>query len=81
MGRNVRSGRGEIDLLARIDGRLVAVEVKTRHGVDPRIQMTDTKSQRLRSAVARLRPRPTRIDVVAVLLDERGVTIRWVRGG
>ena len=80
MARNVRAGRGEIDLLARIDGRLVAVEVKTRRGVDPRVQMTDAKSERVRSAVARLRPRPSRIDVVAVLLDERGATVRWVRG-
>jgi Holliday junction resolvase-like predicted endonuclease len=80
VARNVRSGRGEIDLLARIDGRLVAVEVKTRRGVDPRVQMTDTKSERLRAAVSRLRPRPERVEVVAVLFDDRGATVRWVRG-
>ncbi|MCJ7780611.1 MAG: YraN family protein, partial [Acidimicrobiia bacterium] len=32
LDRNVRVGRDEIDLIARIDGRVVAIEVKTGLG-------------------------------------------------
>ncbi|MEX1207421.1 MAG: YraN family protein [Acidimicrobiia bacterium] len=77
---NVRSGRGEIDLLVRVDGRVVAVEVKTRVNVDPLTQMTELKHDRLRRAAHHANPRPTRIDVIAVMFDTTGATIRWVRG-
>jgi Holliday junction resolvase-like predicted endonuclease len=77
---NLRAGRGEIDLLMRLDGRVVAVEVKTRIGVDPLTQMTELKRDRLRRAAYQARPRPTRIDVIAVMFDTTGATIRWVRG-
>jgi Holliday junction resolvase-like predicted endonuclease len=80
LASNLRSGRGEIDLLIAVGGRVVAVEVKTRTGEDPLIQLTSEKAGRMWAAAARLRPRPSRIDVVAVRFDRSGVTIRWVPG-
>jgi len=77
---NLRAGPGEIDLLVAIGGRVVAVEVKTRVGEDPLIQLTGEKERRMWEAASRLRPRPSRIDVVAVRLDRRGATVRWVQG-
>ena len=78
MAANRRSGRGEIDLLVRMDGRLVAVEVKTRVGVEPMRHLTDQKRDRMRRAARRAAA--DRIDVVTVMLDREGAAIRWVRG-
>ncbi|MBI5156775.1 MAG: YraN family protein [Acidimicrobiia bacterium] len=80
MASNLRSGQGEIDLLVVIGGRVVAVEVKSRIGEDPLIQLTSEKERRMREAAAAVRPRPWRIDVVAVRFDRSGITIRWVPG-
>jgi Holliday junction resolvase-like predicted endonuclease len=77
---NLRSGPGEVDLLVSFGGAVVAVEVKTRIGEDPLIQVTAEKERRMWEAASRLRPRPERIDVVAVRFDGSGVTIRWVPG-
>jgi Holliday junction resolvase-like predicted endonuclease len=76
----VRSGRGEIDLLVWVEGRLVAVEVKTRVGEDPLVQLTEEKRRRMRQAANRLDPPPARIDLVTVRVEPAGVTIRWLRG-
>jgi Holliday junction resolvase-like predicted endonuclease len=76
---NRRSGPGEIDLLVHADGRVVAVEVKTRIGADPLVQMTREKRSRMREAASMARPRPSRIDLVTVMFDSSGATIRWVR--
>ncbi len=80
MGRNVRAGRGEIDLLMRMHSRLVAVEVKTRVGADPRPAYTAEKADHVREAVRRLQPRPSRVDLVAVELTTQGAAIRWIPG-
>jgi Holliday junction resolvase-like predicted endonuclease len=77
---NLRSGPGEVDLLVSFRGVVVAVEVKTRVREDPLIQVTAEKERRMWEAASRLRPRPGRIDVVAVRFDGSGVTIRWVPG-
>ncbi len=79
MASNVRSGKGEIDLLVDIGGRIVAVEVKTRVGEDPLSQLTRDKERSMWEAASRLRPRPMRIDVIAVRLDRGGATIRWIQ--
>ena len=80
MGRNVRAGPGEIDLLARWGSTLVAVEVKTRLGRDPRESFTPDKARRVRATIGRLYPRPRRLDLVAVELSAAGAEIRWVPG-
>ena len=79
MASNLRGGKGEIDLLVTIGGRIVAVEVKTRVGEDPLIQLTRDKERSMWEAANRLRPRPGRIDVVAVRLDRAGATVHWIQ--
>ncbi len=82
--RNWRCRQGEIDIVA-LDGRtLVVVEVKTRSSLafgDPLEGVTDAKLARLcrlagawRSAHPAMRGRPTRIDLVGIVLPRRGTT-------
>ena len=80
VGRNVRAGRGEIDLLVRMDSTLVAVEVKTRVGTDPRRAYTVEKSDHVWETARRLTPRPRRVDLVAIELTSGGAGIRWIPG-
>ncbi len=79
-GRNVRSGRGEIDLLAVVGGRRVAVEVKTRaHGSgDPLDGFGPDKAARVRRAAAALDPPVHRVDLVTVTVTGDGVAVRWL---
>ncbi len=76
--RNVRVGRDEIDLVARIDGHTVAVEVKTGlgPGTRPWENFDDDKNARIRRAARALSIR--RIDLIAVELTNDGVAIRWL---
>jgi putative endonuclease len=80
LDRNVRVGRDEIDLIARIDGHVVAIEVKTGlgSGTRPWENFDADKSARIRRAARALSIR--RIDLVAVELTGYGVTIRWLPG-
>lgn len=59
---------------------MVAVEVKARVGEEPLIQLTERKAASMRAAAARLRPRPSRIDLVTVRLEPEGALVRWLRG-
>lgn len=81
MARNPRQGRGEIDLLARLGGEVVAVEVKTRRAggnMDPAEAFDLAKAARVRKVAAGLRPPAFRVDLVTVVVGDDGVTIRWV---
>ena len=79
LARNVRVGRGEIDLIIRDHGVVVAVEVKT--GATPMDQFTDDKIAVVRAAMRRLQPPPRRLDLVTVTTPRGGrVTVRWYRG-
>jgi putative endonuclease len=80
VGRNVRSARGEIDVVADIDGVRVAVEVKSRLGAadDPVEAFHAAKAARVRAAAARLHPPVHRVDFIGVTLGREAVTIRWV---
>ncbi|MBT8217123.1 MAG: YraN family protein [Acidimicrobiia bacterium] len=78
IGRNLRAGRGEIDILARWGHTVVAVEVKTRRGGDPLLAFTPAKEQRVRAAMALVRPAPHRLDLVTVAVSASGVDIRWL---
>ncbi len=81
VGRNLRVGRNEIDLLAEIDGQRVAIEVKTGaswHGAsDPVGNFDDVKAQRVRDAAQALRPAAMRVDLICVTVGRSGVAIRW----
>ncbi len=75
IGRNVRTARGEIDLVARDGGTWVFVEVKARRGTGAAggLEAVDARKQRRLSrlaldfmARAGLTEAPARFDVVAV---------------
>ncbi|QQM40540.1 YraN family protein [Streptomyces liliifuscus] len=90
--RNWRSGRaGEIDIVARDGDALVVCEVKTRRTgtyEHPMAAVTPVKAQRLRGLAERwlqehggAPPGGVRIDVVGVLLPDRGApVVEHVRG-
>ncbi|MEE8497435.1 MAG: YraN family protein [Acidimicrobiia bacterium] len=74
----MRAGRGEIDLIIRDGGVVVAVEVKM--GAAPMEQFTDHKIAAVRAAMRRLQPTPRRLDLVTVNPHAGRVTVRWYRG-
>ncbi|MFQ5555863.1 MAG: YraN family protein [Acidimicrobiia bacterium] len=84
LDRNLRSGRGEIDVLGvdRHDA-VVAFEVKTivseDAGADPLASADSVKLAAVRRAAAALTPPVWRVDVVGVVLGEEGATFRWLR--
>ncbi|MDT0568327.1 YraN family protein [Streptomyces sp. DSM 3412] len=90
--RNWRGGRtGEIDIVARDGDALVVCEVKTRRAGPfghPMAAVTTTKAERLRGLAERWLqehggspPGGVRIDVVGVVLPDRGApVVEHVRG-
>lgn len=91
LATNVRLGRGEIDIVARRAGLLVAVEVRTRGPralAGPFASVTLTKRKRCRSALEALWKdhehdptiRRVRFDVAAVYLDRVPVEIEIAEG-
>jgi putative endonuclease len=90
LDRNWRCELGEIDLVLRDGAVLVFCEVKTRSSVafgHPLEAVRPDKGARLRRLAARwvdehdVRPREIRIDLVGVLLSERGpAEVEHVRG-
>ena len=78
IGRNLRAGRGEIDLLARWGRTVAAIEVKTRLEADPLPAFTPAKEQRVRQAMAVVRPVSHRLDLITVRVTSSGVDIRWL---
>ena len=82
---NYRCSRGEVDIIARCEDTLVAIEVRTkksRQFGSPEESITPAKMERLRSAIAQYwqthdnLPLSWRIDVVAIELDARGQVSR-----
>ena len=84
VGRNVRVGRDEIDLLLDIDGRRVVVEVKSAidNGSSPRPEenFDENKATRIRRAARNLDTPVQRIDLVTVVIGVDGVAVRWLPG-
>ncbi|NOY56478.1 MAG: hypothetical protein GXP34_10895 [Actinobacteria bacterium] len=83
--RNVRVGRGEIDLVVERAGTRVAVEVKsswigdrTVDGKDPLDAFDEAKATQVWSLARHLDVR--RVDLVAIAFSVEGVQIRWVPG-
>jgi putative endonuclease len=83
--RNVRSGRGEIDLIAREGDMVVFVEVKLRSGADtaaPLLAVNAKKREDVARAATRwlqahgLTDRPVRFDVIGVTLEGDGTRLR-----
>lgn len=86
LARNVRVGRGEVDIVARIGDETAVVEVRSRWAVgkkgspDPVDAFDAGKAQQVKRLAVRLPShlRTTRVDLIAVRFGERGVEIRWV---
>lgn len=85
MDRNVRSGRGEIDLIAREGDTIVFVEVKLRTGTDtaaPLAAVNWKKREDVARAATRwlqargLTDRPVRFDVVGITWEADGSRLR-----
>lgn len=81
VGRNIRCGRHEIDIIARRGDTLVFVEVRTRADMDPVPPEDTVNAQKRRHILSAARwyisrhPEPDvyyRFDVVAVILPENG---------
>lgn len=77
--RNVAIGRGEVDIVAQIGTTRTAVEVKTAVGPDarPADAFDEAKARQVRSLARCLDPPARRVDLVTVVLDHAGATIRW----
>jgi putative endonuclease len=80
LDRNLRVGRGEIDLLVRLDGERVAVEVKTalEGGDRPEENFDAAKERHVRTAARSLTPPVWRVDLIAVVLGKAGASVRWL---
>lgn len=78
LGRNLRVGRGEVDLVVDFGTQRAVVEVKTIQtgGLDdPTYAFTDAKAQQVRRLARQIGIR--RVDLIAVSVDSGGVGIRW----
>ncbi|MCQ4210551.1 YraN family protein [Streptomyces longispororuber] len=97
LARNWRAGRlGEIDIVARDGDAIVVCEVKTRRGrrgadgafQHPMAAITPVKARRLRDLAERwvqehggAPPGGVRIDVIGILLPDRGAArVEYARG-
>jgi putative endonuclease len=79
VARNVRVGRGELDIVVAFGQQRVAVEVKTAQtgGLDdPAYAFTEHKAAQVRRLARRLGI--TRVDLVAITMGSSGVDIRWM---
>jgi Holliday junction resolvase-like predicted endonuclease len=77
--RNARVGRGEIDLLAIIDGERAAVEVKTviaSASSDPIFNFNADKENQVRALASCLEI--WRIDYLGLELSPDGVMVHWL---
>ncbi len=79
LARNLRVGRGEIDLLIGLAGERVAVEVKTSVASsvgDPIYHFDDAKQHQVRALAQQ--QGVYRVDYVGVELSAQGATVRWL---
>jgi len=78
VARNVELTQGEIDLIVEIAGESAVVEVRTarREDIAPEL-VSFAKESQVRRLAAMLDPPVFRVDVVAVLVAEVGLRVRW----
>jgi len=76
--RNARVGSDEVDLIVRIDGEPIVVEVKTGNGPDSRPweNFDDVKRRRTRRAARTLGIH--RVDLVTVEMMDGRAVVRWL---
>lgn len=74
---NLRVDAGELDLIVRLDGQRVAVEVKTAAGSSDALDAFDeAKEAQVRRLAAAARC--SRVDLIGVRVSAAGAEIRWV---
>jgi Holliday junction resolvase-like predicted endonuclease len=86
LAQNLRVGKGEVDIVARIGGETAVVEVRSRWAVgkkeppDPLDAFNACKAQQVKRLAVLLPShlRTTRVDLIAVRFGVQGVEIRWV---
>ncbi len=80
VGRNVRVGRDELDLVAAFGRATVVIEVKTRlrSSFEPDLNFDDRKAAALLRGAAGLGIAVWRIDLITVELDGGGASLRWI---
>lgn len=77
LGRNLRVGRGEIDLLFDFGGVRTVVEVRsTTGGEPPHLRFDGRKAAQVRSLARKIGA--TRVDVVAIRYTAEGAEIHWL---
>ena len=78
LDRNVRVGRGELDVIVRSGGDRIAVEVKTLStpGDDPFRTFTPAKQRQVNNLARQVKCR--RCDLLVVELHADGVLFRWL---
>lgn len=80
LARNVRVGRGEIDLVVGDRGSRVAVEVRSITGSQPLLEVFDeAKAAQVWRLAGEIRPPCRRVDLVAVRFGPRFVDLHWLR--
>ena len=78
LGRNIRIGRGEVDLVAADRRGRFVVEVKSGRempGDHPRWNFTDRKARQVARMARSLGIR--RVDLVTVVVGDDGVRVEW----
>ena len=84
LARNLRVGRGEIDILAEIDGERAVIEVRSRWAVsdsrspDPLDAFDAAKARQVRKLAASLAARAQRVDLITVRFHRGGVDLLWL---
>lgn len=82
VGRNLRAGRGEIDLHGMIGDTSVAFEVKTRWGTDvpgaALSRFSPEKAETVRRYGRLLTPPAYRVDLIGVTLGPDGARVHWI---
>ncbi len=82
--RNLSVGRGEIDILALIDGERTVVEVRSRWAVgkkgspDPLDAFDAAKARQVRKLATSLRYPVLRVDLITVRFHRGGVDLLWL---
>ncbi len=82
--RNLVVGRGEIDILAQIDGERTVVEVRSRWAVgkngspDPLDAFDATKARQVKRLAAALSRPTSRVDLITVRFHRGGVDLLWL---
>ena len=78
LARNLEVGRGELDLIGRLDGRPIVFEIRCRLDGDAQDGLDSDKIEQVVRLMRRLSPRVSRLDLVAVDIHPDRADVRWL---